>query len=129
GLIASPGMTPYSMTKHAVVGLSNALRYEAASFGVRVSAVCPGFVQSGIYDAGIVVNVSKEKIMENIPFRPIEAERAAQIILRGVARNKAIIIFPFYARLIWWLSRIHPALLAPLAKKTLKDFRSSRTKP
>lgn len=129
GLIASPGMAPYSMTKHAVVGLSMALRNEAADFGVRVSAVCPGFVQTGIYEAGTVVNVSKEKMMENIPFRPIEADRAAEIILRGVGRNKAIIIFPFYARLFWWLSRIHPGLLAPVVRKTMKDFRSSRTKP
>lgn len=129
GLIASPGMAPYSMTKHAVVGLSMAIRNEAASFGVRVSAVCPGFVQTGIYDAGTVVNISKEKIKESIPFRPIEADRAAEIILRGVGRNKAIIIFPFYARLFWWLSRIHPGLLSPLVRKTMKDFRSSRTKP
>ncbi len=127
GLIASPGMVPYSMTKHAVVGLSNALRAEAADFGVRVSAVCPGFVQSGIYDAATLINVKKESFMENLPFRLVEADRAAEIILRGISRNKAIIIFPFYARLFWWLSRIHPALLAPLMRKTLKDFRSSRT--
>jgi NAD(P)-dependent dehydrogenase (short-subunit alcohol dehydrogenase family) len=129
GLIPSPGMTPYSMTKHAVVGLSTALRAEAASFGVRVSVVCPGFVQSGIYEAATMINMEREKFLENIPFRLVEAERAAQIILRGVARNKGVIVFPFYARLFWWLHRLHPGLLSPLARKTLKDFRSSRVKP
>ncbi|MEW6211597.1 MAG: SDR family oxidoreductase [Acidobacteriota bacterium] len=129
GLIPSPGMTPYSMTKHAVVGLSMALRHEAAGLGVRVSAVCPGFVQSGIYDAATVVNIEKEKFLENIPFRLMETDRAARIILRGVARNKAVIVFPFYARLLWWLNRLHPGLLSPLARKTIRDFRSSRAKP
>src|SRR5688572_22607934 len=46
GLVPFPPLTPYCMTKYAVVGLSTALRAEAAALGVRVSVVCPGFIQS-----------------------------------------------------------------------------------
>jgi len=46
GLLPAPGLTPYAMTKHAVVGLSLSLRAEAAAYGVRVTAVCPGFVDT-----------------------------------------------------------------------------------
>src|SRR5207248_6593438 len=52
GLLPSPGATPYAMTKHAVVGLSLSLRGEAAAYGVRVTAVCPGVVETPILDKG-----------------------------------------------------------------------------
>jgi NAD(P)-dependent dehydrogenase (short-subunit alcohol dehydrogenase family) len=39
-------MTPYSATKHAVVGLSRSLRIEAAVHGVGVSALCPGGIET-----------------------------------------------------------------------------------
>jgi short-subunit dehydrogenase len=119
-------MAPYAATKHAVVGLSTSLRAEAAALGVRVSAVCPGFIQTGIYEAATLVNLRKEDLMSNIPFKIIGAAAAAKKILRGVERNRAIIVFPFYARLFWWLNRIHPRLLAPLANKSVKDFRRHR---
>ncbi len=46
GLVPTPLATPYGMTKHAVVGLSVSLRMEAAAYGVRVSALCPGTVET-----------------------------------------------------------------------------------
>jgi len=50
GLVPSPWLTPYAMTKHAVVGLSLSLRAEAAAHGVRVTAVCPGVVDTPMLD-------------------------------------------------------------------------------
>src|ERR671915_112136 len=46
GLVPMPMGIPYTATKHAVVGLSLGLRAEAASRGVKVSVVCPGFVDT-----------------------------------------------------------------------------------
>ena len=129
GLIPSPMATPYATTKMAVVGLSLSLRAEAVALGVKVSAICPGFVQSGIYEAATVINIKNEDLVKNIPVKIMDARRAAQIILRGVARNKAIITFPFYARLLWRLHRLHAGLLDPIARKAIKDFRAVRTEP
>jgi NADP-dependent 3-hydroxy acid dehydrogenase YdfG len=42
GLAPYPLALPYTTSKHAVVGLSQALRAEAARHGVRVSVACPG---------------------------------------------------------------------------------------
>ena len=38
----------YTGSKHAVVGLSRVLRFEARRYGVRVSAVCPGSVRTPV---------------------------------------------------------------------------------
>ncbi|MBA3503802.1 MAG: SDR family oxidoreductase, partial [Deltaproteobacteria bacterium] len=42
GLAPYPLALPYTTTKHAVVGLSLALRAEARAHGVRVGVACPG---------------------------------------------------------------------------------------
>ncbi len=47
GLIGYPASTAYAATKSAVIGLSTSLRAEAAGLGVKVSVVCPGYVQTG----------------------------------------------------------------------------------
>ena len=44
GLVPMPIGIPYTATKHAVVGLSLGLRAEAAGRGVKVSVVCPSFI-------------------------------------------------------------------------------------
>ncbi len=54
GLAAAGQLTSYVMTKHAVVGLSMALRSEAAAHGVGVLAVCPAAVETPILDKGAV---------------------------------------------------------------------------
>jgi short-subunit dehydrogenase len=129
GLIPAIQEISYTASKYAVVGISNALRVEGADLGVKVSVVCPGFVQTGIYDASLAVNVDKEKLVANIPFKMMEAEKAAQEILRGVALNRAIIVFPSHARIMWWLYRLHPSILIPLGRKVIKDFRALRYNP
>jgi NAD(P)-dependent dehydrogenase (short-subunit alcohol dehydrogenase family) len=125
GLIPATQEISYTASKHAVVGISNSLRLEGAELGVKVSVVCPGFVQTGVFDAILAVNVDKEKLIGKIPFK-MEATKAAQEILRGVARNRATIVFPAYARIIWWLYRLHPSLLNPLGRRVIKDFRELR---
>ncbi|HKV42341.1 MAG TPA: SDR family oxidoreductase [Blastocatellia bacterium] len=129
GLIGSPAMTPYATTKYAVVGFSTSLRAEAEGLGVKVSVVCPGFVQSGIYEAATVVNASKQDIVARIPVKVMDARAAARIILRGVLRNRAIIVFPFYARLLWWLTRMNSAFVGPFYRKAVRDFRKTRVDP
>jgi len=126
GLIGYPINTPYATTKYAVVGLSTSLRAEGEELGVKVSVVCPGYVQSNIYYATPVLQADIPDPLAAIPFKPMDTAKAAQIILRGVARNHRFIVFPFYARLLWWLYRLHPALLAPLDRQTVTEFRAIR---
>lgn len=126
GLIPFPANAPYATSKHAVVGLSMSLRAEGQDLGVKVSAVCPGFIQSNIYRATPFINVDRERAMRKIPFTPIPAERAAALILRGVKRNDAIIIFPGYARFVWMLQRLAGRLLNPLHQKGIRDLRKLR---
>ncbi len=46
GRVATGFVGPYSATKHAVEGLSDAMRQELSPFGVKVSIVRPGFINT-----------------------------------------------------------------------------------
>ena len=127
GLIPAGAATAYVTTKHGVVVLSTSLLSEAAQFGVRVSVICPGFIDTAIFESADVKNAKKEDVVSGIPFKLMKAEDAASVILKGVARNQKIIIFPFYARLFWYLYRIHPVLASPLVGGLIKQFRAFKT--
>lgn len=46
GISAGPTLSPYIMSKHAVIGLTRTAAAEAASAGVRVNAVLPGTINT-----------------------------------------------------------------------------------
>jgi NAD(P)-dependent dehydrogenase (short-subunit alcohol dehydrogenase family) len=109
GLVGFPTSIPYGATKSAVIGLSVALRMEAADLGVKVSVVCPGPVHATDQERSRLIGI----------------ERAARLILRGVERDQAIIVFPLSARLLWWMYRLSPRLLFPIGRKMVRDFRAA----
>ena len=113
------------MTKHAVVGLSTSLRAEAAELGVKVSVVCPGLIDTPIFDSTTYVNTSKEVTWSIVPprIRMMSAEDCARAALRGVARNKGIIPVQAPAHILWWLNRLSPRILASQSLKTLENYR------
>jgi len=55
GLLSPPGLSIYSASKHAVVGLSESLHHELAlqQAAVGVSLLCPGWVRTGIGTSGV----------------------------------------------------------------------------
>jgi len=103
--------TSYALTKHGVVGLSTSLRAEGAGLGVKVSVICPGPVASRIVEDATRLGEYEKDVFAEVPsFMLMDAPKAARVILKGVARNRAIIVFPFLARYLWWLHRISPSI-------------------
>jgi NAD(P)-dependent dehydrogenase (short-subunit alcohol dehydrogenase family) len=127
GLLPHAASTPYAMTKHAITALSLSLRLEGEDLGVKVSVACPAWVKSHIYDASPVLNTSREKVMAGIPFQLMDTDAAAREILSAVARNRAIVVLPRYARIVWFLYRHVPWLLRPILMKPIRDVRAART--
>lgn len=120
GITPTPGLTAYAATKHAVVGLSTSLRGEAAGFGVRVSVVCPGLIDTPIKWRLKWLHVDDQKRAELIRAFPLKLhapEGLAQAVLRGVAANRPIIVYTALARTGWLLYRLAPALAIRLAQR------------
>jgi NAD(P)-dependent dehydrogenase (short-subunit alcohol dehydrogenase family) len=108
GLIPTPGLSAYGASKWAVVGLTHALRLEGEALGVKVSAVCPGFVESNIYSRTLVAGLKRDAMRTMAPFPIVPVEGLIPRIFEGIARNDALIVYPFYARALWWVWRLIP---------------------
>lgn len=128
GLLPSPNVLGYTTTKHAVVGLSLALRAEAEAHGVRVSVFCPGVINTPIIDGG-----KYGKMVGPMPaagLRPfferlgiMDVDLFAARALADVARNRAIIIHPAKWRWIWRAYRLWPGFGALFGRQSLAQVR------
>jgi NAD(P)-dependent dehydrogenase (short-subunit alcohol dehydrogenase family) len=131
GLWPSPTVVSYCAAKHAVVGLSTALRVEAAASGVRVSVLCPGVIRTPILEAGgkygkVLQPLPAEFMKRNFErMRPMSPDRFAAAALRAVARNRAIIVIPSWWKLFWWLNRLSPSLGLYLGKVAFAQWRKA----
>lgn len=64
------GRAPYAATKAAIVSLTRTAGTEWAARGVRVNAVGPGYVDTGVYRAAVAKGqLDPEAILERIPMR------------------------------------------------------------
>ena len=104
----------YSATKSCVKTWALALRGMLKPEGIKVSAVCPGFVRSRITDRNLCP----------MPFF-MEADKAARKILRGADRDTGLIAFPWPMRLgAWWISTL-PNRLAEAVNAILPKNRKT----
>jgi NAD(P)-dependent dehydrogenase (short-subunit alcohol dehydrogenase family) len=131
GLVPQPGNVPYCTSKHGIVGLSLSLRAEGEDLGVKVSAACPGDMKTKIYDNMVVVNMPREQVATlsrrtHYLIPQMSAQAAATAILRGVGRNRPLIVFPTAVQLIWHLYRLFPAVLYRINTHRMRLFRRLR---
>ncbi|MCX6396379.1 MAG: SDR family oxidoreductase [Propionibacteriales bacterium] len=110
GLMAAGLITSYVTTKHAVVGLSAALRSEAAAYGVGVTVVCPAAVDTPILDQGEIGRISgRDYYLKGQGVRhPVAPAALAARVLAAIPAGEAVVIEPFQARMAYRLQRLAP---------------------
>ncbi|WP_146344512.1 SDR family NAD(P)-dependent oxidoreductase [Phaeobacter marinintestinus] len=113
--------TAYAASKHAMEGFFKSLRSEEAPFGVRTLIAAPSFVAT---------NIGNDDRQPDGIARPGSAtdgvdymtpDDAAAEILKGLARDRAMIPVGRVARLSWWINRVSPALFQRLMEKNIRD--------
>lgn len=129
-LIPLPMETAYVASKWAVFGLSTSLRAEAADLGVKVSVVCPDFVASSFYISSKHVNVDEKRLIAQIPrFLYMTPEKCARKLLKGVAKNRAIITVGVVGRFLWRIYRYAPRLFILGQRLYARSLRRMRLEP
>lgn len=105
-----PGAPAYCASKAAVKVFGEGLTGTLHGLGVGVSVICPGYVRTPMTDANAFP----------MPFL-MDAERAARIIKRGLAKRKARIAFPWpMATAVWLLQALSPGLIEPVLRRLPK---------
>ena len=130
GLVGVAGEGSYGATKHAVVGLSKALRMEAKRHGVRVSVLCPGAIRTPILTGGKFgrlnfAGLTQETMMKMWErARPMDVDEFASQALRAISKNEAIIILPRWWKAFWYIERFSPALSSRIWESVVERMRA-----
>ena len=124
GLLPGGLMTSYTASKHAVTGFSLGLRPEAKEYGIKVNVLCPGFIETEIHDntekVSDYLNSEKNKRNKN-RFPP--AEKCIKSMMRGIEKDKAIIISPAAQKIYWWMYRFCPNFILFAWEKIIKKLK------
>jgi NAD(P)-dependent dehydrogenase (short-subunit alcohol dehydrogenase family) len=114
GLVALPWHAAYSAGKFGLRGLSEVLRFDLARHRIGVSVVVPGAVNTPLVNTVEIAGVDRDdpkvsRWADRFSGHAVSAEKAAEKILAGVAKNRFLIytsadIRALYAfkRLAWW---------------------------
>ena len=130
GMLSIPGATPYCMSKWALGGLSEGLSLELAAYGISVTHVMAGVIETEIYQ------VDNQGIHSNAPPRrpppkllKVPPEAAARQIVTAAYRRKRSCILPVHAKLAIFMQRHFPRLvyyaISSATRKALQARRSS----
>jgi len=96
GLCSMPGMSAYSSTKFAVAGLGEALRAEVRKYGIGVSTICPGVINTRVVEDGRMhlregARANRQTVVDfyrNFGWPP---ERVAKAVLSAVRHNRSVV--------------------------------------
>jgi len=104
GMVSIPGGTPYCMSKFALNGLSDGLSHEMSPYGISVTHVMSGFVDTEIYT--------------NVPLRrpphkwiALTADEAALAIVTAAYRRKRRLMIPWPTRMAIFMQRHFPGVV------------------
>jgi NAD(P)-dependent dehydrogenase (short-subunit alcohol dehydrogenase family) len=117
GIAAAPQLSAYCTTKFGVVGLSEALREELRPHGIGVTVVCPGIINTPIVQTSRLRGLSaapdaRARLAAVYARRNYGPERVARLILKAIARNRALAPITPEAWAIYFLKRLSPRLAA-----------------
>lgn len=117
GHTASPSLTHYATSKHAVVGFTRSMQLESEIYDIPVNhiLVSPGFVDTAIMDVG------EHSLPDNLNFIKSSPEETAIKIVAGILEGKKEIVPNLNGKAMIEISRFVPKGLRFLAKKALKN--------
>ncbi len=130
GLVSMPGQSIYNATKYAVRGMSEALRIEMLIGGhnVGVTSVHPGGIKTAIArNARVSAKEDKEataKLFDK-KLAKMTPERAAEIIVDGILKNKARVLVGLDAHALHTFAKFagsrYQNVIAKVSKRVLPD--------
>lgn len=110
GLLCLSSMAPYSVTKAAVISLSETLRVETAPYNIGITAACPMFFNTGLLDDMKSTDPWISEVARTAFEVGHSADKIAKKLIKAVAKNKLYSVPMFFGKLLWLNKRLTPNL-------------------
>jgi NAD(P)-dependent dehydrogenase (short-subunit alcohol dehydrogenase family) len=93
GLIAFPAYSAYAATKHALIGLTKSAALEYVKMGIRINALCPGYVQTPIVEKMTQSQEMQRRLLSVIPAKRFgTTEEVAEALLYMCSERAAYMV-------------------------------------
>jgi short-subunit dehydrogenase len=111
--ISMPHDTAYCMSKHALAGLADGLRAELNQYGISLTFVLPGFVDTGIHR---VNNNNEPETGRDTDPPPklllMPPAQAAKVIEKAITARRNMQVVTIHARVVLFINRLFPGIFA-----------------
>lgn len=125
GFLPVPGQVLYGASKAALKLLSEGLYSELLGSNIKVSTVFPGAIATNITtNSNVAVNVESKDLnkQEQKSFKPMSVDKAAEIILDGVLKEKFKILVGKDAKAMDKIYRLSPKRAVHLITKNMRSL-------
>lgn len=115
------GRCGYAASKHALHGFFTSLRCELRHKGVHVMIVCPGFIKTNLQERALGGDgkvATREQTRIGGQQTP---EFVAEHIRIGAQRNQSMLVFTFFGKMGYLISRLWPSLYERLMTRQFKS--------
>ena len=125
GYWTSPQVVGYLTSKFGVFGFSEALREDLRPYGVRVSTVCPGMINTGLVNRMRIRHTacpeeSRGQLADAYQHRNYGPEKVAHAIVDAVYKKRKMVLVSPESRIMYRLERWCPALSRAIARSAAK---------
>ncbi|MBN2282292.1 MAG: SDR family NAD(P)-dependent oxidoreductase [Deltaproteobacteria bacterium] len=110
GIVSAPEMSPYNVTKAAVISLSETLKSELAPHNIGVTVLCPTFIKTNLMSTLRFTDEFQRYCsvisIENARMTP---EKVALLVVNAIRKNKMYVLPQTAAKILWMSKRISPS--------------------
>jgi short-subunit dehydrogenase len=125
GFLPVPGQTVYGASKAAVKLLTEGLYAELMNTNVKVTVVFPGAIGTNIsVNSGVSAPSQSASESKSSSFKTLAPEKAAQIIIEGMEKNKFRVLVGPDARMMDLMYRLNPRNATQLISKQMQSLLS-----
>jgi len=121
GFVGVYGFTDYCASKFAIIGFSEALRSEFKPMGIKVSVLCPPDTDTPGFE---IENRTKPEETKAISAKAklLQPQAVADALIKGLQKNKPIIIPGFDGKFTFWAKRYFPWLVEFIMDRTIRKI-------
>jgi NAD(P)-dependent dehydrogenase (short-subunit alcohol dehydrogenase family) len=121
GIFSLMEMSPYNVTKAAVISLSETMRTELAPHKIGVTVACPMFFNTNLLD-NMRYNDAWQHEFAHSAFKHsrMNAEKVAEKTLRAYEKNSLYVIPQFTGKYYWILKRLSPSIFYGVISYAMK---------
>lgn len=129
GLFGLPWHAAYSAAKFGLRGISEVLRFDLEAYGIGVSLVCPGAVDTPLVDTVEIVGIDRDhpsarRLTERFRRRAVSADHAGTIVVDAVERGRYLVFTSREVQVLFAIQSLCPPLYRLAMRRLGRELRA-----